>query len=56
MSCLLVLLITFLSTRGWFPGFVKNHMYGKKKEQKKAVVPAAEEQDDDPESVYQDAE
>ena len=58
VSSLLVLLVTFLSTRGWFPTWVKEAMYGRRKEPKRAAAqePAVQDEDDDNESVYKDAE
>lgn len=57
VSSLLVLLIAFLSTRGWFPTWCKQAMYGNKKSVKKPVIPPpAEEEGDDASTVYADAE
>lgn len=58
VSSLLVLLITFLSTRGWFPAYVKGAMYGQKKEAKKAANKPDEDLGggDEEASVYEDAE
>lgn len=55
VSSLLVMLIAFLSTRGWFPAWVKGAMYGQKKEVKKAAAKAEEEVAEEG-SVYEDAE
>lgn len=57
VSSLLVLLVTFLASRGWFPTWVKQALYGQRKESKRpAPQEPPQEEEDDAESLYKDAE
>ena len=56
ISSLLVLLVTFLSTRGWFPRWCKQAMYGNKKEVKKPIPVADTADEEEVGSVYEDAD